>query len=32
MPITKTAVNKRVQGLQVFPTGGFLLNDAYIDE
>lgn len=32
MPITKTAVNKRVQGLQVFPTGGFLLNDAFIDE
>ena len=31
MPITKTAVNKRVQGLQVFPTGGFLLNDATID-
>lgn len=32
MPITKTAVNKRVQGLQVFPTGGFLKNDAYIEE
>lgn len=31
MPITKTAVSKRVQGLQVFPTGGFLLNDATID-
>ena len=31
MPITKTAVNKRVQGLQVFPTGGFLLNHAPID-
>lgn len=31
MPITKTAVNKRIQGLQVFPTGGFLLNDATID-
>lgn len=28
MPITKTAVNKRIQGLKVFPTGGFLLNDA----
>jgi peptide/nickel transport system substrate-binding protein len=32
MPITKTAVNKRIQGLQVFPTGGFLKNDAYIEE
>ncbi len=32
MPITKTAVNKRVKGLQVFPTGGFLKNDAYIEE
>lgn len=32
MPITKTAVNARVKGLQVFPTGGFLKNDAYIEE
>lgn len=32
MPITKTAVNKRVQGLQVFPTGGFLVNDATIED
>ncbi len=32
MPITKSAVNKRVKGLQVFPTGGFLKNDAYIEE
>lgn len=32
MPITKTAVNKKVKGLKVFPTGGFLKNDAYIEE
>lgn len=32
MPITKTAVNKRVKGAEIFPTGGLLLNDAYIDE
>lgn len=32
MPITKTAVNKRIQGLQIFPTGGFLKNDAFIEE
>ncbi len=32
MPITKLAVAKRVQGAQVFPTGGLLLNDAWIDD
>lgn len=32
MPIAKTAVNKRIKGLQLFPTGGFLKNDAYIEE
>lgn len=32
MPIIKTAVAKRVQGVQMFPTGSLLLNDAYIDE
>ena len=28
MPITKTAVSKRITGVKVFPTGGLLLNDA----
>lgn len=32
MPITKTAVAKRVQGVEIFPTGGLLLNDASISE
>jgi peptide/nickel transport system substrate-binding protein len=32
MPIAKTAIAKRVQGVQVFPTGGLLLNDAYIED
>ncbi len=32
MPITKTAVNKRVQGMKMFPTGRFLKNDAWIEE
>lgn len=31
-PIAKTAVNKRLQGVQVFPTGGLLLNDVYVEE
>jgi peptide/nickel transport system substrate-binding protein len=31
-PIAKTAVNKRLQGVQVFPTGGLLLNDVYVAE
>lgn len=30
MPLTKTAVAKRVQNVKVFPTGGLLLNDAWI--
>ena len=28
----QTAVATRVQGVQMFPTGSLLLNDAYIDE
>lgn len=32
MPITKTAIAQRVQEVQAFPTGGLLLNDAYIEE
>jgi peptide/nickel transport system substrate-binding protein len=32
MPIIKTAVAKRVQGVQMFPTGTLLLHDAYIEE
>lgn len=32
MPISKTAVAKRVQGVEIFPTGGLLLNDASINE
>ena len=31
MPISKTAVSKRVQGIKVFPTGGLLLNDATVN-
>lgn len=32
MPISKTAVNKRVKNLKLFTTGGFLKNDAYIED
>lgn len=32
MPITKTAVNKRIQGMKMFPTGRFLKNDAWVEE
>jgi peptide/nickel transport system substrate-binding protein len=32
MPIDKTAVAKRVKNAEIFPTGGLLLNDAYIEE
>ncbi|MCA9833206.1 MAG: ABC transporter substrate-binding protein [Thermomicrobiales bacterium] len=32
MPITKTAVNKRIQGMKTFPTGRFLKNDAWVEE
>lgn len=32
MPITKTAVNKRVRDMKMFPTGRFLKNDAWIEE
>jgi len=32
MPINKTAVNKRVEGIKVFPTGGLLLNDASVSD
>ena len=31
MPISKTAVAKRIKNVDVFPTGGLLLNDAYIE-
>ncbi len=30
MPITKTAVASRIQGVDIFPTGGLLLNDAWV--
>ena len=32
MPIDKTAVAKRVEGVEIFPTGGLLLHDASIND